>query len=316
MKGAAPRRPLTRSAITTSRRSAASATTWALWQKLGRVLGWALTFTAVGWGLQRLGAFVLAPRADIECRLEWQDLPPWLSATAGEPMLRQIQDAAGLTPGDDIHDPALCQRVAEGLLTSAWVAEVKRVTKHPDGRISVRAVYRDPFAFVEAGGVAYLVDRNGVRLPYQHDMAVIDARYPNLWNDWLLITGVSEPVPQVGRAWPGPDLAAGLRLVDYLKEATSRGEVPFRSSLRTVDVANYSQRKFQYEGRLRIGLIFAGYYIHWGLPPGEEAGIEPPASRKLQLLAYEYATHGQLPVNDLDVRYPEKARPGKPGLRH
>ena len=241
---------------------------------------------------------VRTARAGVACELEWLDPPVWLTSDSSGRILRDIAAAANPGAGVDIRDPDLCRRITEGLQRSPWVAEVQRVSKQADGRIRVRALYREPFALVEVNGSAYLVDCAGVRLPVRYDVARVPDHY---WNDWFRIVGVAEQVPAEGELWPGDDLAAGLRLVEFLREATARGEVPFRSALRTIDVANYDLRVQKLEGQLRIHTVSPRCNIIWGMPPGEEYGVEPTARRKLDTLRTVYAERGQLPDDRIDV---------------
>ena len=185
------------------------------------------------------------------------------------------------------------ERVALGLKRSPWLAEVKRVTRQPDGTIRIVATFREPFAYVEVKGLAYLVDKDGVRLPSKTDKLAgrADKDTGDAWEQWYRIGGVSGPIPNEGEAWRGDDLSAGLRLVQFLKDAQARGEVPFRPLLRTIDVANFERREGLFGG-LRIRTIQPRGWIQWGEPPGEEFGIDPSATRKLALLRGLYAKDG------------------------
>lgn len=266
--------------------------TWAL-------LGWSALLLALVWGLRHLEQQVTAPRSDVRCRLEWVDLPPWLAISDNQWVGNEIEAAANLRPDDDIRDPQLCARVGKGLESSPWVAGVQRVTKRPNGAVRVDATFREPFAFIAVRGRAYLVDEAGVRLPSECMAAAIDPE------DWLTITGVAEPIPDVGQAWGGRDLAGGLALVRYLRNAVAQGRLPFRSSLRAVDVANYDGAENTFDAKLRLRTIHPRCYIRWGEPPGEEYPVQPSADRKLEMLASVYADRGQLPEGVLDVLDPE-----------
>jgi hypothetical protein len=272
------------------------------------LLGWAIVISGAVWGMRHLDQYVrtLTPAAPTE--LAWVDLPVWLTTPASEPFLRDIAAATNLPPDIDLQDPDLCRRVGEGLQRSPWVAAVQRITKQADGRILIQATYREPFALIEVNDIAYLIDRAAVRLPVRYAVNQVEDRY---WNDWFRISGLSAAIPADGEAWTGDDLAAGLRLIEFLKEATARGEVPFRSSLRAIDVGNFKRREDPLDGELRIRTIYPHGYINWGLPPGEEYNMEPPATTKLALLRTVYAERGQLPDNILDVRWFNGIRIGK-----
>ncbi len=280
-----------------------------MWWRLARLLGWSATFVALAWGFPQLDRLAAGPQPGMNCELEWIDLPGWVTAPGSQPILRDIAATTNLPPSVDIRDPSLCRHIGEGLQGSPWVAEVRRVAKQADGRIRIQATYREPFALVEVGGSAYLVDRAAVRLPVRYAVNQVEDRY---WNDWFRIVGVSSSIPREGTTWMGDDLAAGLRLVEFLKEAAARGEVPFRSSLRAVDVANYKLRESGLDGELRIHTIYPGCYINWGLAPGEEYEVEASAHRKLEMLRALYADQGQLPELVLDVRPSKGIRVGKP----
>lgn len=291
----------------TGRRGGGFRLSKAAWLRLWQLIGWSATFVAVVWGLGRLDQRVRGQNPAAQCVIEWDGLPAWLTGAGGDQALADIAAAADLRPDDDIHDPELCRRVAAGLQASAWVAEVRRVSKRPDGVVRIDARYREPFAYVEHAGVVYRVDREGVRLPLPATYRV-DFIQDKFWNDWFRIVGPSGVVPREGEPWPGDDLAAGLRLVQFLRDATARGEVPFRSSLRAIDVANFGLRKSPDDGQLRIRTIHPRSYIRWGEPPGEEYEVESPARRKLDMLRSVYAKRGFLPEGILDVRDVERAQ--------
>jgi hypothetical protein len=252
------------------------------------------------WGYEYLQQYEHALQTGPLAEPEWVDLPPWLTRPASEPILRQVKDSAHVWATADLLEPGLCRGIGQGLQSSPWVAEVRRVAKQADGRICIHARFREPFALVEVDGQAYLIDRQGVRLPAEYEISSVAERY---WNDWLRITGVSGPIPREGEPWIGDDLAAGLKLVEFINAATARGEVPFRALLRAIDVANFKRRADALDGELRIRTIYLDSYVNWGLPPGEEYSMEPPATTKLAMLRTVYADRGQLPENILDVRW-------------
>lgn len=262
---------------------------WFGWRRGLALCGWLGTLTGVAWGLHTLETQVRAAQPDQPCRLEWVELPLWLSTDASQPILRQLAAATGLRAEDRADDPDLVRRVGEGLAQSPWVARVQRVTRLADGRLRVQAQYREPFAFVEQAGYVYLVDEQGVRLPHKQFTAYVEERY---WNEWLRITGTAGSVPEEGQAFVGDDVAAGLRLVRFLKEAGARGEVPFRPALRAVDVGNFRRREDSYDGELRLRTIHPKSYVAWGLPPGAEFDVEARATRKLEMLRALYGEHG------------------------
>lgn len=299
MRGARLRPQAGRRADHDARHGRTEPSRFSTWWRTAGLLGWAVTAVGVAWGLQRLDHHVRSVRPAVACTVEWVNLPPWLTLAGSEPIRRDLDAATRLTPDTDVYDPGLCRRVGEGLSSSPWVAEVHRIAKQEDGRVRIAATFREPFALVEVDGIAYLIDREGVRLPQEGRVELVEDHY---WNDWFRLVGVSGALPSTGEVWPGDDLQAGLRLIAFLREATVRGEVPFRSSLRAVDVGNFARREDPYDGQLRIRTIHPASYINWGLPPHEEYDVEPPATRKLAMLRAVYADQGQLPDDILDVR--------------
>jgi hypothetical protein len=269
------------------------------WRTL-RLVTWTAVIAATVLGLRQLQAYVRTSQPSRPCELEWVGLPAWLTLPGYEPAMRDLAAATKLPDDVDVQDADLCRRVGEGLRSSPWVAEVTRITKQASGRVRIEATYREPFALIEVEGKAYLIDRAGIRLPVRYAVSQVEDRY---WNDWFRITGVAQPVPAEGAAWTGDDLAAALQLIEFLKDATVRGEVPFRSSLRAIDVANFTRREEPLDGELRIWTIYPNSYINWGLPPGAEYNMEPAATTKLAMLRTVYADRGQLPENVLDVRW-------------
>ncbi|MEW6249426.1 MAG: hypothetical protein AB1716_02185 [Planctomycetota bacterium] len=287
------------------------------------VAGWAATAIVLAWGGQRLEPLARTPVPAYQCSFEWMNLPKSLHQ---DWMLDTLTRAGGLAWDDDLQDPDLCRRVGENLARTPWVAQVQRVSKQRDGLIRVHAAYREPFAFVERGDKAYLVDRSGVRLPGFLEKSASQYRLPQgdpvddqFWNEWFRVVGAAAPPPAEGEPWPGTDLAAGLKLVDYLQQATARGEAPFRTSLREIDVANYGLRVRGFDGQLRIRFVPGNYYIHWGMPPGEEFGVEAPAARKMDMLRSAYLMNSGFPQDDQDPRLlptpgrPFELVPGRPG---
>lgn len=268
----------------------------ALWRG-GVALLWITTISTVAYGLHRLEPHARSSFSGHPARLHWVDLPAWLADPAQRAVLADIERGADLFPDDDPHAPDLCARVYAGLDRSPWVRKVERVSKQPDGIVHVRAVFRKPLAMVVAKGIAYLVDETGTRLP-----GVMKADFIRR-EDGLALTGVRAPVPPVGAIWRGRDLAAGLKLVQFLNRAAASGRLACRPYLQTVDVAEFRPGG----GPLRIKTIYPGSYVYWGLPPGEEFDIESTAERKLAMLATLNPRGGEFPnAERIDVRDPDR----------
>lgn len=281
----------------------------ALWRTWALV-GWVGTLAAVAWGMTRLERYVSESQPRVPCRLEWVDLPSWLRTPENEWVLRlDVEPALSLGSDSDIHDPDVCRRVGQRLAASPWVAEVQRVSKQADGVVRVQASFREPVALVEVKGRAYPVDHDGVRLPREWNADQVDQ------TALYVITGVTTAIPDIGAVWEGkdpkktaPELAAGLKLVEFLRTAYGQGRLSLalRSSLRALNVANVERRVKRFDGKLRIRTIHPRGYINWGEAPGEELGVEPSAKRKLDMLMTVFVKQGgQLPDGRIDLSDPK-----------
>lgn len=276
------------------------------WWRMWSLLGWSAAAVIVIFGLKYLDGHVRETQPVVVEQLEWDDLPQWLDDPAHQPELDAIGAAAGVRQGDDLRDPELCERVAAGLLACPWVAEVHDVSKQPGGVVRISASYREPFAYVNVNGRAYLVDEAGVRLPSESSTAFLKSA------DWFVVTGVTAPMPDCGAEWSGADLSAGLRLVRFLQDAAAKGKLPFRSWIKSIDVANVARRVSRFDGELRIRTIHPDCYVNWGLSPGDEYPIEAEAELKLGYLLNEFAKHGGLPRQTIDVRDWDRYKMRKP----
>lgn len=273
-----------------------------LWRALA-LLAWALMVLVVFLAARWVHDAVTSAR-DAPCAIEWAALPGWLQEPQSRWVLGEIEAALGPPEAHRRFDPALVHRLGERLAASPWVAAVERIQKTAAGIIQIDAKFREPEALVEVGGRLYLTDGEGTRLPPEYQADVLD-HYPDARERLFVIAGVSRPLPPVGANWEAEDLRAGLSLARFLKLAVARREVPFRSSLRAIDVSNFDGSKNRLDGKLRIKTIHAGAYIDWGLPPGEEFGVEASAERKLGNLRTAYVNlGGQLPPKVIVARWP------------
>jgi len=234
-------------------------------------------------------------------RLEWEDLPAWLTHPNQAAFLAQREAEAGLGPGASLHDPGLVRSIGERLAASPWIAEVRRVAARSDGTIRVHAVFRTPLAMVEHRGTAYLVDHGGVRLPLEMPAQQVNRRA------WLVIQGVAASPPrEAGQPWTGEDLAAGLKLARFLARAETVGRLAFRDAIHAIDVSNHKWRVDGSAGQLRLRTQNPCELIHWGVPPGEEFEIEPPAEWKLAALGELYQAGRLFGGRQVDVRDRER----------
>ncbi len=166
-------------------------------------------------------------------------------------------------------------RVTRDLITAEIDGQIQRVD-----RITIHGQFRQPFALVRRDATDYVVDGSGTRLPVYYEAGKI-AALPAIVN-------AIGPVPQVGAIWRGGDITDGLLLIRYLR--TQNRE--WFKQVRAIDVQNWDggDRK-----RAHLALITdRGYRIAWGRAVGQEAGIEHPASHKVQALDAYYLTRGKV----------------------
>ncbi len=259
-------------------------------------VAWVGTFAVIAYGLRQLEPY--AQRINFgDTAVEWVGVPDWLNDEDWQHVLPELETRINLHPDTDPYDDRVCSYVAERLVGSSWIAAVRRVSKQSDGRVKVHADFRKPFAMVERNGVAYLVDNEGVRLPRQWASSGFNR------GGWLAIRGIMARVPETGQRWAGDDVAAGLKLARFLYRAEAANRTPFRNGIKAIDVGNFEGRKHPRAGRLQLVTINPQSYIHWGLPPGEEYGIESSAELKLAMLCKLYAAEGHLPdKGPIDLR--------------
>lgn len=264
--------------------------------RMWMAIAWLGTFAVIAYGLHELEPYAQRTNTS-DTAVEWVGVPGWLRDANWKHVLPQLEARIDLHPRTDPYHDSVCSYVAARLAGSAWVDRVRRVTKQTDGRVKVWADFRKPSAMVERDGVAYLVDELGVRLPEQWAVSGLNRA------GWFAIRGVSAAVPRPGKRWGGEDLTAGLKLARFLYQTKSSGQLPFRGSIRAIDVSNYRGKKDPRGGRLQLVTINPQSYIHWGLPPGEEYDIESSAELKLAMLRKLYAVEGRLPdQGPIDVR--------------
>lgn len=250
-------------------------------------------------GLRRLEGHVHALNQfeRVQLWVYWEDCPTFLQSSANAHILQALENEIALTASDTVLDEGLAKRVAKALSQPriGWVKRVKRVIVRPDGRISILCDFREPAAYVAMGRTCYLVDNEGVRLPGEY--AVEDCETSAL----LMIRGVAEPQPDVGRHWNGDDLSSGLRLVSMLYQQ------PFRDQVTSINVENFGGRISPRQPHLVMATNRPGSRIWWGRPPNDENGIENTARQKLALLQQLYSEYGRIDINQpfIDVRtYP------------
>jgi len=189
-------------------------------------------------------------------------------ATMSPLLAQRIRSLVAELAGDDPLDQASLQVAHTALSQSPWVRQVYQLRRGSAGRIIVHAAFREPVAVVLALDGYHLVDAEGVRLPgvYRADQL----NYLAL----PVITGVTHAPPPEGAVWPGDELQAGLDLAQLIE---GEGYAP--------QVASYDVSDRDALGRLRLRLITERGMVRWGLPPGDERGLEPTSATKLRWLS-------------------------------
>lgn len=267
---------------------------------------WLGTFAVVAYGLHQLEPYARSIKTG-DMRIEWVGAPDWLQDENWRHVLPELEARIAVDPEWQPYDDRVCPYFAECLAGSSWIERVRSVTKQNDGRVKIYADFREPFAWIESGGVAYLVDSAGVRLPQQWASSVINRA------GWLVISGARAAPPRLGHRWAGEDVAAGLKLARFLYRNETEKHMPFRKEVAAIDISNFRGNRDPRAGRLKLLTINPQSYIHWGLPPGEEYDIESAAELKLGMLCRLYAKEGRLPDRGpIDVRADDGIGFGEP----
>jgi len=184
-------------------------------------------------------------------------------------------------------DAGVARRIAAAYERCVWVEKVKRIEKHDPrvdpGRppLEIVLTFRRPLVFVRTGRGYCLLDAYGVRLPGVYPE-------PRLGAERLLVVqGVSTRPPEVGQAWSGAALGAGLRVAEAVEPRRERFQ------LAAVDVSNYGGRRDPHEAEIVL-VTASGTRIKWGKAPGPEADRlrEKSPAEKLAYLAFVYEQMG------------------------
>ncbi len=247
----------------------------------------------------RLQDHVLAmPRYEGVLAIEWDRLPDWLRLPENRHILKSLTRAATVKHSERRLDGGLAGRIGEELSKPelGWIRSVERVTIRPDGVIALRCDFRRPAAWIESGDHVYLVDQDAVRLPGRYEPTECEGHL------LPLISGVESPPAAVGQAWPGADLAAGLKVASMISTR------PFRSEIRSILVANHDGRRARDRAHLELLTTHQDSRILWGRAPGEEHGTEISARQKLTLLETLSRRWGRIDLGRayVDIRtYPD-----------
>ncbi|MCL4211815.1 MAG: hypothetical protein HRU76_10375 [Phycisphaeraceae bacterium] len=175
----------------------------------------------------------------------------------------------------------------ESLMATGWFQSVDSIRRDQPGLVVIEATFVQPFTMVRDAQGSHLVDEQGRLLPLHYPAKSRLARLP-------VITGVRFARPsQPGMKWEGKDVAAALRLVSFLERPDDRGARPWLSQIVEVDASEYNRTEALWLTTNK------GARLLWGRPPGEERGIEVPATTKFAYLEQLHRDYGRV---DRDLR--------------
>ncbi len=245
---------------------------WTLaWLALSLVIGcglgagWYLTRTALR---RQLTARKPVPVGAQAIRMDSFKNAPWVPSYAVKSLLEDVGSHLSSDPLDGAGLAAAAHRLEQ----HPAIQKVERIWRDDAGFVQIKALAYHPAAMVE-GPPLSVVDTDGHLLTENLDAAVADQLpIPRL-------QGVRTASPSGGKeaVWKDAGLQAGLHLLQQM----TLNEIRF---LRTLDVG---QRDAQ--GRIVLSFTLQGVAagpvdILWGLPVGEEAGIDAAPGKKLAAL--------------------------------
>jgi hypothetical protein len=209
--------------------------------------------------------------------------PPWVRANVAAEVYRD----SALHELTSFHKD-LTIRVYQAFELHAWIAKVKRVSKHPPARLEIDVEYRRPVALVEVprgvlpdgewGLIA--VDREAVVLPSRDFMQDDVEKYL-----WLNIPGIP-PCGLAGTQWGDSRVAGAAQIAELLDDSWREWNL-FRIQLSGNTDATWRRGPPIYEIETR-----GHKRIIWGCAPGQGAADEPPAAVKLNRLRSLAASTG------------------------
>lgn len=242
----------------------------------------------------------------------FKNRPAWMTD-------RLAQEIAGSIRPKGAHsafDHRMLVEIEQGLRRNPWVRKVGSVKraygKAPADTVEIDCEFRPPAALVRWNQHFHYVDAQGVLLPEKFD--VKDLKYLTIDRDgralFRVIEGVGHAPPrQAGYKWAGEDLAAGLRMAQFIAGK------PYTEEIRVVDVQNYGGREAPREAQLVLVTKY-GTRVQWGLPPGDkdEGIVEVKAERKLAYLQKIREQFGRVDMQQpwVNVRFDKITYPAAP----
>lgn len=229
--------------------------------------------------------------------------PAWMSDFLADSITAPVRPDIAKSPFDH---KVLVDAVA-ALEMNPWIRAIHSVrrtyTNAPGDTIEIDCEYRSPIALVKYADHYTLVDNEGTVLPEQFT----ESEVPRIvyGSDGKMnirvIDGVAHKPSSPGQKWPGPDLTAGLELVQLLY-----GQ-PYAEDILKVNVANFQGRQTPKNPHLTLVTRFTpATELRWGRPvSAKDAFIEVAPAQKLNYLASVYAKYHRVDAGQpwLDLRF-------------
>ena len=238
--------------------------------------------------------------------------PPWMN----DFLVEQIAAIARPSGSHNAFDHKMLTDTADRLARNPWVRKVHSVRRayayKPGDTLEIDCEYRAPAALVKFGSFYWLVDENGVRLSERFtEKDVPNIQFgPDGKARIRVIEGARLPVPHLaGEQWPGDDIGAGLKMVNYLFDR------PYTEQILRINVANVDGRTDPKAPQIVLTTKF-NTQIWWGRPPSEndvDAFIEVSTARKLNNLRLAFEQFGRVDGKHqcLDIRFDRVTYPSE-----
>ncbi len=196
----------------------------------------------------------------------------WLDAANRE----RLEHLASSTLTRDPFDAASVRATQEAFMRTGWFAAPCRVRREPGGTVTIRGIWRIPAAVVRWDDRDRVVSGKG---------ELLDATYSPDVSGLRVILGPQMDPPDLGEAWVGGDVQAGLSLLGYLRT------MPGSSQIYAIDVSELISHK-----RLII-VTDRGNRIIWGGRPGEFNPGQARDEVKRDRLARSFRDFGRIDAN-------------------
>ena len=188
------------------------------------------------------------------------------------------------------------RRIAEAFELHPWVKQVDHVSKHADGSVKVKLIYRRPVAMVKVKGGHFPVDEDGNLLP-------IDVAVPAVRAYARIEVGDTWPAGITGEPW------GDSRVVGAAKIAAVCGSA--WQDMKLFAIVFNGTRAMERENSMGTFVLrtLQRHRIIWGNAPGEEASSEASAADKIRRLVDYVRSQGPLesldPNVEVDLTHPE-----------